>query len=62
MPITMKIPNTIYGGGEDPFTCPEDGARTNTVETDGRIYLERCPACNKIFAFDAFYDDEEDEE
>lgn len=60
MPITMEIPNIIYGGSEDaPFTCPEDGARTNTVETDGRIFMERCLSCNKIFAFDSLYDEED---
>lgn len=58
MPITIEIPNVIYGGNEGPFTCPEDGARTNTIEDDGRIYIERCLACNKIFAFDAFYDED----
>ena len=51
--ITMQIPNDIYLGDEDgPFTCPVDGARTDTVETDGKIYMERCLQCNKIFAFE----------
>jgi len=60
MPITMEMPDTIYGGSEDaPFTCPFDGARTNTVETDGRIFMERCLSCNKIFAFDSLYDEED---
>jgi hypothetical protein len=56
----MEMPDTIYGGSEDaPFTCPFDGARTNTVETDGRIFMERCLSCNKIFAFDSLYDEED---
>ena len=57
----MKIPDIIYGGDEDgPFTCPVDGARTNTVETDGRIFLEKCVKCNEVFAFDSCYNDDED--
>jgi hypothetical protein len=48
----MKKYEVIYGGGEDPFTCPFDGARTDPVENDGKIYIEKCLECSKVLAFD----------
>jgi len=42
------------------FTCPYDGARTEAISSNGWLYIEKCPQCNRTITFefeDEDYDD-----
>ena len=44
--------------GDDPFTCPYDGARTDQISDNNVIYQEKCRFCEAVFNFE--FDDEDD--